>query len=63
MMPCCNYCYVRYINADDTIDIAELNKAKQEVHGDAAILTELTETNHVCLCRCSCHKKGVVCLH
>jgi hypothetical protein len=73
MMPCCDLCYVKYINEDGTIDLTAVEEERQiraatrpdgiaERDPDKLPMLEPMGEEYG-LCRCDCHRKGVEVMH
>jgi hypothetical protein len=66
MIACCDYCYEKYINADDTLDkdryIALVSK-RLEKYKNTPIIVQSTLKNTENICTCLCHKDGVKLMH
>ena len=56
-MECCEFCYEKYLNQDNSIDWVVLYKLQLD---NPVVLKENEERQ---LCMCKCHIKGVNCLH
>lgn len=79
VMPCCKYCYKKYINKEGEIDkdfiesafgkdsVIERTKESNMFTRDHLPLIDrvyvVTEQAKVDLCTCPCHVEGVNCLH
>ena len=57
MRACCEFCYEKYINADNTIDQEVIRQFKIKYP------TALKEDTKRPLCMCKCHVKGYVVFH
>lgn len=68
-MPCCNYCYVQYINEDKSLDKDMIEKIEKESKEDIEKYNkEHPERSKPLIfrpvsCRCECHVKGQIVLH
>jgi hypothetical protein len=64
-VPCCEFCYRKYINEDGTIDHDRYTKAQvehlewQESRG----ISEEKQTLPTEICRCDCHRDGKAIMH
>jgi len=72
MMPCCDLCYVKYINRDGTINhalIAEERAMRSLTRPDGIAerkpdeLPTVGPVGEEGICRCDCHREGVEVMH
>jgi hypothetical protein len=72
-MPCCHYCYTKYINEDGSIDyerFADAVDQREMEQGNldhvgvcVAELKEAHDAGAIYVCTCNCHKDGCPVLH
>jgi len=60
MFPCCDLCYKKYINKDDSIDEQRLRWAKLEY---AKTFKRTIILDDIKWCTCECHQDGVNLMH
>jgi len=58
MFPCCGLSYEKYLDENGNVDIEVLKLILDKARDTIPFEERLKK-----LCKCSCHTKGMVCLH